>query len=303
MTALSPIDQTFARLSPRAMADAIEPFTVAAGDGLWLKTLNRRRLRTMKRVLGRYWGKREKAAIEKEYTRAWAAGYGRYRLDRADLKPVPWKWGERRMLLDPAAAGRMRAMMFAGVLRELKPSRVLEVGCGNGINLFALAGAFPDIEFSGVDLTAEGIEQANAAQKDEATLDILRRYSPLDIADPAALKRIRFLQADATALPFADGAFDLVLTVLAVEQMERVRHAALSEIARVTSGHALMLEPFRDVNDGGLRRIYVFARDYFRGAIADLPRFGLQPVWATDDFPQEAFLGAALVLSRKAPRQ
>ena len=100
-------------------------------------------------------------------------------------------------------------------------------------------------------------------------------------------------------MPFSDGAFDLVLTALSVEQMERVRTKALSEIARVSGGHVLNLEPFLEVNASGLRRLNAMSRDYFRGSIGELRNFGLEPLWATADFPQEVFLSAALVLSRK----
>jgi hypothetical protein len=60
-----------------------------------------------------------------------------------------------------------------------------------------------------------------------------------------------------------------------------------------------MLEPFRDVNEGGLGRLYVQSRGYFRGSIGELSDFDLDPLWATADFPQEAFLGTALVLASK----
>jgi hypothetical protein len=100
-------------------------------------------------------------------------------------------------------------------------------------------------------------------------------------------------------MPFEDGSFDLVMTVLAVEQMESIRSAALREIARVTRGHVLMLEPFRDANARGLKRLYVRSRGYFQGSIEELRGFGLTPVWATDDYPQEAFLGTAFVLAAR----
>ena len=301
MTPLRNLDDLPVRIEPAEIDAAMQPFLVGDSfDQRWRALYARRRRKTLKRALGRLWGRREKAAIREEYTEAWSVGYERYRLDRADLKPAPWEWRGRHMLLDAAAATRVRTVLFGAVLTELKPRTVLEVGCGNGINLFSLAGAFPDISFTGVDLTEEGIAQARRAQGDEATLEILRRYSPLEVREPDALTRITFVQGDASALPFGDSSFDLVLTVLAVEQMERIRSAALSEIGRVASGHALMLEPFRDVNAGGLKRLYTFARDYFRGSIAELADHGLTPVWATEDYPQEAFLGSALVLSRKA---
>jgi hypothetical protein len=81
--------------------------------------------------------------------------------------------------------------------------------------------------------------------------------------------------------------------------MERVRHKALSDIARVAKGHVLNLEPFSEANCTWWRRMHVWVRDYFKGSISDLPRYGLEPLWATMDFPQEVQLGAALVLSRK----
>jgi hypothetical protein len=43
----------------------------------------------------------------------------------------------------------------------------------------------------------------------------------------------------------------------------------------------------------------VIRRDYFRGRIDDLAGYGLQPVVATHDFPQEYFLKACAVLSEK----
>ena len=81
--------------------------------------------------------------------------------------------------------------------------------------------------------------------------------------------------------------------------MERVRAAALAEIARVTGGYLLNLEPFREMNATGLRRLNIMSRDYFRGSISELTNYRLEPLWATSDFPHEVFLGAALVLSRK----
>jgi SAM-dependent methyltransferase len=127
----------------------------------------------------------------------------------------------------------------------------------------------------------------------------LADFAPLQFADPSAFKRIEFLQGNAVRLPFEDGAFDLVYTVLALEQMERVRSQALTEIARVAARNALMIEPFRDVNKALWPRLNVLRRDYFRGRINDLGRYGLEPVLALDDFPQEAFLKVCAVLSKK----
>ena len=114
-----------------------------------------------------------------------------------------------------------------------------------------------------------------------------------------AFKRIDFRQGDAAELPFADGSFDLVYSVLALEQMELIRERALGEMARVSTDATFMFEPFREVNDEGWPARYVYARNYFRGRIEDLPALGLKPEFAIRDFPQEIHLRAAAVLARK----
>jgi hypothetical protein len=81
--------------------------------------------------------------------------------------------------------------------------------------------------------------------------------------------------------------------------MEETRDLALSELARVTSAHVVMLEPFRDVNQRGLRRRYVRAQGYFQGTIADLGRFGLAVTSTTTDLPHKAWLGTAVVVARR----
>ena len=300
---LRPLDQLPVAIDRSAVEAAMRPFLVdgAEAELIWRADYKRRYSKSVRRMLKRLIGakKRDQERIQSEYGPAWAAGHAKYDPSFGARKPAAWVWGERHLTLDGVAAARLRAPMFAAVLAELKPRTVLEVGCGNGINLLSLAGAFPDVRFTGLDLTAEGIAAAKKLQEGEALPPALGEYIPLPKTDPAAFKRIDFVQGSAADLPFADGQFDLVFTVLAIEQMERIRDQALHEIARVSGGHVLMLEPLRDANMRGFRRLYTVSRNYLRGSIADLPGYGLEPVWATDDFPQEVFLGSPLVLSRK----
>lgn len=294
-------------LSAREIEAVIQPFKIADGDSdrRWQALVGKRRktamLRLAQRFLGGWFGsgRRDQGSIESEYTHAWSAGHQKYDPSRATLRAAPWLWGDRRLLLDGAAAARLRSLLFAAMIDQLKPRRVLEVGSGNGINLLMLAGAFPEVSFTGLELTQAGIDAATSVQARAALPPGLADYIPLEQKDPSAFQRIKFIRGDASAMPFEPNSFDLVITILAVEQMERIRHRALAEIARVTNKHLLMLEPFRDVNDSGLRRLYVVSRNYFRGSIGELRDYGMTPLWATDDFPQEAFLGSPLVLSEK----
>lgn len=300
---LTPLEQLPLLIDHDAIEEAFLPFLVdgEAGKRAWKSDYARRRRRALMRMVKRVLGlkARDRKAIQAEYQEAWSAGHGKYDVAAGPKKPAAWRWNDRKLALDGLAAARIRAPLLAAVIDRLEPKKVLEVGCGNGINLFSLAGHFPDIRFTGIDLTPAGIEAARKVQEEGKLPAQLADYIPLEMADPRAFQRIAFTQGSAAELPFADGEFDLVYTVLAVEQMERIRDQALSEIARVTSGHVLMLEPFRDANRRGLRRLYAISRNYFRGSIAGLERFGLEPVWATDDFPQEAFLGSPLVLAKK----
>lgn len=262
----------------------------------------------MRRAARRLFGRepsarvRSKNVIVGEYEGTWSRGYAAYDLGTTFRKPEPWVYRRERLWADRAGTPRLRNVILGAVIGSLKPKRVLEVGCGNGINLLLLASQFPDVSFTGVELTNAGNRVARELQNADALPGAMAGYAVEAGSDPSAFRRIDFQQGDATAMPFADGSFDLVYTVLSVEQMERVRHKALSEIARVSSDYVLNLEPFAEANRSLLRRLHVFGRDYFRGSIHDLGRYGLEPVWVTMDFPQEVQLGAALVLSRKHPR-
>jgi SAM-dependent methyltransferase len=70
------------------------------------------------------------------------------------------------------------------------PARILDVGTGTGAAALRLASRFPEATVAGVDLSDAMLAQA-------------RRNTPAE-------SRITYERADASALPFADGSFDLV---------------------------------------------------------------------------------------------
>jgi SAM-dependent methyltransferase len=74
-----------------------------------------------------------------------------------------------------------------------EPKQVLDLGTGTGKAARAAAARFPAAEVVGVDLSPGMIEEA-------------RRLLSRDLAG-----RVRFEVADASTLPFEDGAFDLVV--------------------------------------------------------------------------------------------
>ena len=279
---------------------------VEDGDAEWDEAVEDRWRRTnrlyfKRRFLGwlpRY--QRTEKMIRREYAKAWGrSDYRSFALDPT-IKPVdPWVWNERRMFASARGIVRLRQYLLVKLVEALRPRRILEVGCGNGINLLLLAGRFPDVEMTGLELTEQGYRSAVEFQAEERLYDNLLSFAPTPIIDDTAFRRVTFHNGSAAAMPFEDNAFDLIYTVLSVEQMAAIRHQALGEIGRVCGGHAFCFEPFLDVNEDRLAYRYAYGRDYFMGRIEEMPNYGLEPLWATMDFPQKYANKAAAVLCRK----
>lgn len=95
-------------------------------------------------------------------------------------------WDQRR---SPARLAGIEAAL-AGIVAP--PSRALDLGTGTGDAAFAIARRWPEAEVVGVDIAEQMVAEA-------------RRKTPAELAP-----RVRFQTADAAALPFDDGTFDLV---------------------------------------------------------------------------------------------
>lgn len=281
-----------------------EPFTRAGGgERAWKAEARRRKSKLLKNWLRRRLtgDERSQQVILDEYEKSWSGTeYDRYSLDRFPKDDfIPWLWRDRRFFASDVGGTRFRQLMLIRAIELIRPRTVLEIGCGNGINLILLACRFPDIAFTGLELTEAGHRAARSLQERHATLpDFLQAFAPEPLPDLEGFRRIRFERGSAAELPFADGGFDFVQTVLALEQMEQIRERALAEMARVTAGHSFNIEPFFDVNTGW-SRLYVERRNYFKGSIDGLRAFALEPLWGASDFPQELFLKAAAVLAEK----
>lgn len=296
-------------LSADELETLIAPFvtrTFSSGDPEWQAEIQQRKKKIWRKYLRqKLFGwlpshQRSEQTIVAEYTKAWQESeYNKYSLSQPPSRISPWEWRGKLMFASDIGATRFRQRMLIGAIEHMSPSRVLEVGCGNGINLLMLACRFPEIEFTGIELTKQGYLAATKFQELPELPEELQEYAPLSLPDPTAFKRIRFIQGTAADLPFDDSSFDLVFSVLAIEQMERIRSRALAEIARVTRRHSLMIEPFRDVNQQGWARRNVVRRNYFQGSIEELRNYGLDPQVAVTDFPQEAFLKVCAVQAEK----
>ena len=294
-------------ISEAEVASLFEPFVerrVRADGPQVRREIRRRQRKTLWKFPGRWLParRRDPAGVVEEYSKVWdRTSYAHYSLSEPPPRYSPWEWQGRRVLASTFGATRVRQLLLIRAIERLRPARVLEVGCGNGINLLLLAGRFPEIEFTGLELTAAGRAAAAGLQALPELPGAMQGFAPEPLRDTRAFRSVRFLQGSAAHLPFSAGEFDLVVTVLSLEQMESIRERALGEVARVARKHTLMLEPFADVNRSLWPRLNVLRRNYFRGDIDELRRFALHPVLATADFPQEILLKVCAVLCEKRP--
>jgi SAM-dependent methyltransferase len=95
------------------------------------------------------------------------------------------------------------------------PRNVLDLGTGTGAGAFTIARRFPGADVVGADIA-------------DRMLDVARANTPAELG-----ARVRFEHADASALPYADGSFDLVAHANMIPFFD--------ELARVLApgGHAI----------------------------------------------------------------
>ena len=285
---------------------AFEPFVTkrcSVDDPAWLRLVREnallvRRRRLKRRLLGWLPGmRRTQASVHFNYSRQWAECPLEVQLSTVG-PTVPCGWRGTGMFARPVGTKRVHLLFLVRAIAQLKPRSVLEIGCGNGLNMFILAARFPDIRFTGVELTAGGVSAVNSVRALGELPQALHAFAPEPLIDLKPFDRISLVQGNAAALPFTDASFDLVMTMLALEQMEEIRDEALAEIRRVARDHAVMVEPFFDWNATGSHRDYILANDYFSGSVADLERLGLTPLYATADMPSKLTFRPGFVICR-----
>lgn len=240
---------------------------------------------------------RNQSKIIGEYDRQWGRkSWAKYNVaNYQKISGSAWQWQDKKFRISNEGGAAVRLAFLHQFIGDIKPKRVLEIGFGNGINLSVLSTLHPSVEFSGVEPTKSGFSSLEKVISRGKLPDDLNNFLTIPTVDAEAVNRISIYNASGASLPFENKEFDLVMTSLALEQMEEIRDEALKEIARVSSKHVLMLEPFFEMNSQGVRRAYVTAGNYFQGAISDLSSYGLQVEGTIVNLPTKAWLGTALV--------
>jgi hypothetical protein len=130
---------------------------------------------------------------------------------------------------------------ICAVVEHTQPRRVLELGCGGGRNGRYFAAAE---RYAGLDISFPLLERAR---------------------DRQALNSIGLICGDATRLPLADTAFDLVFAVSTFQHIVAERIAAcIAEILRVTRRYVCLIEFTDELARGGawFEQAHMFRHDY-----------------------------------------
>jgi ubiquinone/menaquinone biosynthesis C-methylase UbiE len=188
----------------------------------------------------------------------------RFVTDAVVRRPAVWRLlrGRTRNLFDQIAPTwetrigphHLNAMTLA--LDELpSPRHVLDLGTGTGVAAFTLAHRYPEADIVGVDLSPGMIAEAEAK------------------LPPELATRVRFEVGDASALPFGDGAFDLVTLSNMIPFFD--------ELARVTAPEGAIVFSF---SRGSETPIYVASdrlrKELGRRDFSQFAEFSAEPATA-----------------------
>lgn len=122
---------------------------------------------------------------------------------------------------DKGADGKFSAGTYKEILRRMEAAKmkcVLDIGCGNGNILIALAKLYRDISLFGLDLSANMIEEAHKKLGDSALLKV----------------------GDAKNLPFQDGSMDSIICNMSFHHYPHPK-LVLNEMYRVLKPEGILL--------------------------------------------------------------
>ena len=160
--------------------------------------------------------------------------------------------------------------------------RVLDMGCGRGAILIAVAKRLTSGNVTGIDLWSTKDQSGNAS-------DVTRRNASIE----GVLERVAIETGDMRSLPFADGSFDLVVSSLAIHNIRgrRDRAKAVAEAWRV-------LKPGGRLLIADIRSTALYAKTLETlGAVTTIRRLGWR-FWYGNPFAATSLVTASKPLPR-----
>lgn len=165
----------------------------------------------------------------------------------------------------------------SAAISRFEPKSILDMGCGRGFFVMALAVLHPSIsKVRGIELSPSGVAYAHKliANPPIETLKILTGLSDLIIRERLKNRDIEIIQGTIRSLPYADNSIDFVYSNSVIEQFPRDYMLPFQEAYRVVSKVALFSEPFREAEPNILRRLHLKNLDYFNASYHEVEKTG-----------------------------
>ncbi|MGZ3601842.1 MAG: class I SAM-dependent methyltransferase [Ktedonobacterales bacterium] len=141
--------------------------------------------------------------------------------------------------------GLPRVDKVLGILRGLQPDTLLDIGSGRGAFLWSLLDAFPDLHVTCADI-------------------LEHRVAGIQAVHDGGVATLAAVRADATALPFADGSFDVVTLLEVLEHIPDTQ-SALAEVCRVARRFVVLSVPMHP--DDNPEHIHLFDQRELSGLL------------------------------------
>jgi SAM-dependent methyltransferase len=116
-----------------------------------------------------------------------------------------------------------RVRKVLGILRGVQPANLLDIGTGRGAFLWPLLDTLPQLPVTAVDILSHRVHDVQAVHD-------------------GGVPHLTAVEADVTALPFDDGAFDVVTILEVLEHVPDTRRA-LAEVCRVARRFVILTVP------------------------------------------------------------
>lgn len=158
---------------------------------------------------------------------------------------------QSRMYFEGDPFGRYRFQQMLRIMRRMRPTSLLDVGCAEGAYLSSFASMQPNGQGVGVDIALNYLVKA-------------KRQGP----------QARYVACEAERLPFLSSRFDMVICSEVLEHLVDPK-AAFAELIRVSRKHVLITTPGHTLpyyvvsRIGPLRRLATA-----KGLLADTDPFG-----------------------------
>lgn len=208
---------------------------------------------------------RTEEKVKAGYNKVW--GSGASKSTKIDAPAILHLLQGRPILCRPIDRRKYIIQELSSILSLLNPASVLEMGCGNGFNILALAAFHPEIQdWKGTELTEEGREAACHFLHDPpfSALEYVTGLRTKEITRIIGDAHISFSVENNTHMSHSDNSCDLVYTCQSIEQMPDSFASAFQEARRITRRYAVFIEGFREAQKNIFQRLHQKNADYFR---------------------------------------